>query len=147
MLLGGGLEMPPTSLEVKVREKTEKVEKIEKRLVTLETNYALVLSDRDGWKKAFYNLQSWVSERLGWGAMDTCPDDGVDGSTAFGESQPPKPPGSPSGSQIMPPKMMKRKDIKKMVKKQIVEAIEECKKTRANPGNAGGCGPEIQEEW
>ncbi|GKB27283.1 hypothetical protein Tco_0866684 [Tanacetum coccineum] len=86
-------------LEDKDQEKTEKVEKIEKRLVTLETNYALVLSDRDGWKKAFYNLQSWVSERLGWGAMDTCPDDGVDGSTAFGESQPPKPPGSPSGSQ------------------------------------------------
>ncbi|GJZ20785.1 hypothetical protein Tco_0557375 [Tanacetum coccineum] len=61
-------------LEDKDQEKTEKVEKMEKRLKTLEINYAL-------------------------GAMDTCPDDGVDGSAAFGESQPPKPPGSPSGSQ------------------------------------------------
>ncbi|GJV39805.1 putative reverse transcriptase domain-containing protein, partial [Tanacetum coccineum] len=42
---------------------------------------------------------------------------------------------------IMPPKMMKRKAIKKMVKKQIAEAIEEYEKTRANPGNDGGSGP------
>ncbi|GJZ22476.1 putative reverse transcriptase domain-containing protein, partial [Tanacetum coccineum] len=37
--------------------------------------------------------------------------------------------------------MMKRKAFKKMVKKQIAEAIEEYEKTRANPGNAGGSGP------
>ncbi|GKC99002.1 putative reverse transcriptase domain-containing protein [Tanacetum coccineum] len=36
---------------------------------------------------------------------------------------------------IMPPKMMKRKAVKKMVKKQIAEAIEEYEKTRANPCN------------
>ncbi|GJW38168.1 putative reverse transcriptase domain-containing protein [Tanacetum coccineum] len=41
----------------------------------------------------------------------------------------------------MPPKMMKRKAVKKMVKKQIAEAIEEYEKTRANLGNAGGSGP------
>ncbi|GJW92001.1 putative reverse transcriptase domain-containing protein [Tanacetum coccineum] len=41
----------------------------------------------------------------------------------------------------MPPKMMKRKAINKMVKKQIAEAIEEYEKTRANPYNAGGSGP------
>ncbi|GJW90264.1 hypothetical protein Tco_0167817 [Tanacetum coccineum] len=76
----------------------EKTKKMEKRLETLETNYALVLSDRDGWKKAIYNLQAWVSERFGRGAMDARPDDGVDGSAAFGESQPPKLPRSPSGS-------------------------------------------------
>nr|GEY86344.1 putative reverse transcriptase domain-containing protein [Tanacetum cinerariifolium] len=40
----------------------------------------------------------------------------------------------------MPPKMMKRKVVKKMVKKQIAEAIEEYKKTRVNPGNASGSG-------
>ncbi|GJZ98643.1 putative reverse transcriptase domain-containing protein [Tanacetum coccineum] len=63
---------------------------------------------------------AWVSERLGWGAMHARPDDGVDG--------------------IMPPKMMKRKAVKKMVKKRIAEAIEEYEKTRANPDNAGGSG-------
>ncbi|GJU32211.1 ribonuclease H-like domain-containing protein [Tanacetum coccineum] len=84
-----------------------------------------------------------VSERFGRGAMDARPDDGVDGSAAFGESQPPKLPGSPSGSQIMPPKMIKRKAVKKIVKKQIAEAIEEYEKTRANPGNAGGSGPGV----
>ncbi|GKF36078.1 hypothetical protein Tco_0112836, partial [Tanacetum coccineum] len=72
---------------------------MEKRLETLGANYALVLSDRDRWEKAFYNLQVWVSERLGWGAMDARPDDVVDGLATFGESQPPKPQGPPSGSQ------------------------------------------------
>ncbi|GJX69361.1 putative reverse transcriptase domain-containing protein [Tanacetum coccineum] len=45
--------------------------------------------------------------------------------------------------EIMTPKMMKRKAVKKMVKKQIAEVIEEYEKTRANPGNAGGSGPAI----
>nr|GEU56601.1 putative reverse transcriptase domain-containing protein [Tanacetum cinerariifolium] len=40
----------------------------------------------------------------------------------------------------MPPKMMKRKAVKKMVKKQTSEAIEEYEKTRANPRNASGSG-------
>ncbi|GKC43082.1 hypothetical protein Tco_1060804 [Tanacetum coccineum] len=95
----GGVEGRVTKLEDKDQEKTNRMEKMKKRLETLETNYALVLSDRDGWKTAFYNLQTWVSERFGRGAMDARPDDGVDGSTAFGESQPLKPPGSPSGSE------------------------------------------------
>ncbi|GJV27045.1 hypothetical protein Tco_1383493 [Tanacetum coccineum] len=88
-----------TKLEDQDQEKTEEMKKMKKRLKTLETNYALVLSDRDEWKKAFYNLQAWVSERFGRGAMDAHPGDGVDGSAACGESQPPKPPGSPSSSQ------------------------------------------------
>nr|GEU40049.1 reverse transcriptase domain-containing protein [Tanacetum cinerariifolium] len=41
----------------------------------------------------------------------------------------------------MPPKMMKREAVKKIVKKRITEAIEEYEKTRANPGNVGGSGP------
>ncbi|GJV50639.1 hypothetical protein Tco_1446380 [Tanacetum coccineum] len=41
----------------------------------------------------------------------------------------------------MPPKMMKRKAVKKMVKKRIAEAIKEYENTRANPCNAGGYGP------
>ncbi|GKB19111.1 hypothetical protein Tco_0853034 [Tanacetum coccineum] len=40
----------------------------------------------------------------------------------------------------MPPKMMKRKAVKKMVKKGVAEAIAEYEKTRANPDNAGGSG-------
>nr|GEX89965.1 reverse transcriptase domain-containing protein [Tanacetum cinerariifolium] len=40
----------------------------------------------------------------------------------------------------MPPKMMKRKAVKKMVKKRIVEAIVEYEKTRANPDNVEGSG-------
>nr|GEX40818.1 putative reverse transcriptase domain-containing protein [Tanacetum cinerariifolium] len=36
----------------------------------------------------------------------------------------------------MPPRMMKRKDINKMVKKQIAEAIEEYERTRVDLGNA-----------
>nr|GEX71462.1 hypothetical protein [Tanacetum cinerariifolium] len=40
----------------------------------------------------------------------------------------------------MPPKMMKRKAVEKMEKKQITKAIEEYEKTRANSGNASGSG-------
>nr|GEV30819.1 putative reverse transcriptase domain-containing protein [Tanacetum cinerariifolium] len=82
-----------TKLEDKYQEKAEEIEKMKKRLGALETNYALVLSDRDEWKKA-----------------------------------------------IMPPKMMKRKAVKKMVRKRIAKAIEEYKKTKANLGNARGSG-------
>ncbi|GKD41548.1 hypothetical protein Tco_1261755, partial [Tanacetum coccineum] len=103
----------------------ENMDKMEKRLEKLETNYALVLSDRDGWKKAFHNLQAWVSERLGWGVMDACPDDDVDGSAAFRESQPPKPQGPPNGSQIMPPKMLKRKAVKKIM---IESCLPRCRR-------------------
>ncbi|GJY67512.1 hypothetical protein Tco_0469750 [Tanacetum coccineum] len=85
----GGVEGRMTKLEDKDREKTNKMEKIEKRLEALKTNYALVSSDQD---------------------------------------------------RIMPPKMMKRKAVKKMVKKRIAKAIEEYEKTRANPGNASGSG-------
>nr|GEV30186.1 hypothetical protein [Tanacetum cinerariifolium] len=46
-----------TELENKEQEKAKEMEKIKKRLGTLEANYSLVLSDRDEWKKAFYNLQ------------------------------------------------------------------------------------------
>nr|GEU59641.1 reverse transcriptase domain-containing protein [Tanacetum cinerariifolium] len=41
---------------------------------------------------------------------------------------------------IMPPKMMKRKAVKKMVKKQIAKAIEEYEKIKVNPGNTSGSG-------
>nr|GEU47865.1 hypothetical protein [Tanacetum cinerariifolium] len=88
-----------TKLEDKDQEKAEEMKKIKKRLRTLETNYSLVLSDRDEWKKAFYNLQAWVSERLGRGALDARPDIGDDGPASFRESKPPKLLGSPSSSQ------------------------------------------------
>nr|GEU98915.1 hypothetical protein [Tanacetum cinerariifolium] len=69
-----------------------------------------------------------VSERLGRGAWDARPDVGDDGPVSFGESKPPKPPGSPSSSyymllqsltelctciidRIMPPKTMKQKSM------------------------------------
>nr|GEZ01819.1 hypothetical protein [Tanacetum cinerariifolium] len=58
-----------------------------------------ILSDPDEWRKVFLNLHAWVSERLGRGALDARPDVGDDGPVSFGESKPPKPPGSPSSSQ------------------------------------------------
>nr|GEY01088.1 hypothetical protein [Tanacetum cinerariifolium] len=83
---------------------------------------------------------AWVSERLGRGTLDARPDIGDDGLVFFRESKPPKLPGSPSSSQIMPSKMMKGKVVNKMVKKQIAEAIEEYERTRVNPGNPSGFG-------
>nr|GEZ28785.1 hypothetical protein [Tanacetum cinerariifolium] len=39
--------------------------------------------------------------------------------------------------KIMPPKMLKRKAVKKMVKNRVAKAIAEYEKTKANPDNAG----------
>nr|GEW11675.1 putative reverse transcriptase domain-containing protein [Tanacetum cinerariifolium] len=129
-----------TELENKEKEKANEMEKIKKHLGTLKANNSLVLSDRVEWKKAFFNLRAWVSERLGRGALDACPDIGDDGPVSFGESKPPKPSGSLSSSQIMHAKMMKRNVVMKMVKKRIAKAIEGYERTRVNPGNASGSG-------
>nr|GEX26677.1 hypothetical protein [Tanacetum cinerariifolium] len=58
-----------------------------REIARLDDNNELLLSN------------AWVSERFRRGAMDARPDVGVDGSATFGDSQPPKPPGSPSSSQ------------------------------------------------
>nr|GEY11650.1 hypothetical protein [Tanacetum cinerariifolium] len=77
----------------------DKMEKMEKRLEMLETNYALLLSDRDRLERAFYHMQVWVSERLEWDAIDATPDDNIDVLATIKESRPPEPRGEPSGSQ------------------------------------------------
>nr|GFB21709.1 hypothetical protein [Tanacetum cinerariifolium] len=87
-----------TDLENREQEKDEEMVKVKKHLGKLEANYSLVLSDRDGWRKAFLNLQALVSERLGRGAWDARPDVGDDGPVSFGESKPPKPLGSSRSS-------------------------------------------------
>nr|GFA04668.1 hypothetical protein [Tanacetum cinerariifolium] len=87
-----------TDLENREHEKDEEMVKVKKRLGMLEANYSLVLIDRDGWRKAFLNLQAWVFERLGRGAWDARPDVGDDGPVSFRESKPTKPRGSPSSS-------------------------------------------------
>nr|GEW77085.1 hypothetical protein [Tanacetum cinerariifolium] len=116
-----------TDLENREQEKDVEMVKVKKRLETLEANYSLVLSDRDGWRKAFLNLQAWVSERLRRGAWDARPDILTELCTCVID-------------RIMPPKMMKRKAVNKMVKKQIAEAIEEYERTRVDLGNASGLG-------
>nr|GEV31803.1 hypothetical protein [Tanacetum cinerariifolium] len=93
------LEMPPIGSTYE--EKDEEMVKVKKRLGTLEANYSLVLSDPDGWRKAFLNLQAWVFERLGRGAWDARPDVDDDGPVSFGESKPPKPSGSPSKAEYI----------------------------------------------
>nr|GFB45330.1 hypothetical protein [Tanacetum cinerariifolium] len=65
-------------------EKDEEMVKVKKRLGTLKVNYSLVLSDRDGRRKAFINLQAWVFERLRRGAWDAPPDVGDDGPVFLG---------------------------------------------------------------
>ncbi|GJS78187.1 hypothetical protein Tco_0728068 [Tanacetum coccineum] len=107
------IENKVTKLEDQDQEKMEEMKKMKKRLKTLKTNYALVLSDRDEWKKAFYNLHAWVSERFGRGAMDAHPGDGVD--------------------RIMPPRRLKKKSSTLRGKNVVAKAIEEYEKTRANP--------------
>nr|GEW43989.1 hypothetical protein [Tanacetum cinerariifolium] len=106
-----------------IREGKKRMDKMEQ---DLGDEMQFILSDRDGWRKAFLNLQTWVSERLRRGTWVARPDVGDDGPVSFGE--------------IMPPKMMKRKAVNKMVKNWIAEAIEEYKRTRVDLGNASGSG-------
>nr|GEZ31162.1 putative reverse transcriptase domain-containing protein [Tanacetum cinerariifolium] len=118
------------------------MDNMKKRLGMLEANYSLVLSDRDEWMKAFFNLQAWVSERLGQVLWMHAQILVMMGQFLLGSLNLPNRqdllvvPSSP----IMPPKMMKRKAVNKMVKKRIAEAIEEYERTRVNPGNASGPG-------
>nr|GEX78108.1 hypothetical protein [Tanacetum cinerariifolium] len=91
-----GVEGRVTKLEDNDQEKMDKMERMEKRLETIKTNYALVLSNKDRLDIVFYHMHVSVSERLGWYAR---PYDSIDVLTTFGESQPPKPQGPPSGSQ------------------------------------------------
>nr|GFB66574.1 hypothetical protein [Tanacetum cinerariifolium] len=116
-----------TDLENREREKDEEMDKVKKRLGMLEANYSLVLSDHDEWRKAFLNLQAWVSERLERGALNARPDILTEFCTCIID-------------KIMPPKMMKRKAVNNMMKKQIAEAIEEYERTRVGLGNASGSG-------
>nr|GEW85014.1 hypothetical protein [Tanacetum cinerariifolium] len=112
-----------TKLEDKDQEKAGEIEKMKKHLGALETNYALVLSNRDEWKKVFYNLQDWVLERFGRGAMDARSNDSVDGPASFGESTPPKPPGSPSSSQTMLPRRLRGAISTKRLKRAAMEKL------------------------
>ncbi|GJR34655.1 hypothetical protein Tco_1210339 [Tanacetum coccineum] len=52
-----------------------------------------------------------------------------------------RPPGPPDGSQIMPPKRLKRRAIERMVKRRVTEAITKYERNRPNLKNAGGSGP------
>nr|GEV61461.1 hypothetical protein [Tanacetum cinerariifolium] len=53
-----------TKLEEKDQEKAEEMEKMKKPLGTLETNCALVLSDRDEWKKILTEFCSCIVDRI-----------------------------------------------------------------------------------
>nr|GEX83809.1 putative reverse transcriptase domain-containing protein [Tanacetum cinerariifolium] len=160
MQFSNRVEHRVTDLENSEKEKDEEMVKVKKRLGTLEANYLLVLSDRDEWRRAFLNLQALAFERLRRGAWDARPDVGDNGPVSFRKSKPPKPPGSPNTcpykfllklstcivDRIMPPKMMKRKAVNKMVKKQIAEAIEEYERNRVDLGNASGSGEANTEQ-
>nr|GEX94054.1 hypothetical protein [Tanacetum cinerariifolium] len=93
-----GVEGRVTKLEDNDQEKMDKMERMEKCLETLETNYALVLSDKDRLERAFYHMQVWVSKRLGWGTMDVRLDESIDVLASFGESQPLEPHGAPTNT-------------------------------------------------
>ncbi|GJX14055.1 hypothetical protein Tco_0205813, partial [Tanacetum coccineum] len=43
-------------------------------------------------------------------------------------------------NRIIPPRRLKKKYVKRLVEKHVAKAIEEYKKTKANPGNASGSG-------
>nr|GEW48799.1 hypothetical protein [Tanacetum cinerariifolium] len=98
MQFNNKVEHRVTDLENMEQERDEEMVKVKKRLGTLKANYSLVLSERDEWRIAFFNMQALVFERLGWGAWDARPDVGNDRHVSFVEPKPPKPPGSPSSS-------------------------------------------------
>nr|GEY33193.1 hypothetical protein [Tanacetum cinerariifolium] len=136
MQFSNRVEQRVTDLENKEHKNDEEMVKVKKRLGTLKANYSLVLSGRDEWRRAFLNLQALVFKRLGRGAWDARPDVGDNGPISFGESKPPKPPGSPSSPRVI----LVSFAVNKMVKKRIAEAIEEYERTRVDLGNASGSG-------
>ncbi|GKE72285.1 hypothetical protein Tco_1534326 [Tanacetum coccineum] len=49
-----------------------------------------------------------------------------------------RPHGPPDGSQIMPPRRLKRRDVERLVSSRVAEAIAKYERNRTNPENAGG---------
>ncbi|GJX80955.1 putative reverse transcriptase domain-containing protein [Tanacetum coccineum] len=85
----------------------------------------LVRTQRD-----LYEMTDWAhgfyEGILRIGAVRDRPSESIDMLAVYGE--------------IMPPKMLKRKAVTKMVKKQVAKAIAEYERTKVNPGNAIGSG-------
>nr|GEV39646.1 hypothetical protein [Tanacetum cinerariifolium] len=145
------------SFNVKYLERSEKkrqseidadssgIRRVERRMDALDRDSG----DQIGWRerstickymleRAFYHMQVWVSERLGWGAMDARPDDSIDMLATFGESQPPKPQGPPDDSKTMPPKRLRRAAVEQLIGDRVAEAIAEHERNRPHPSNVGG---------
>nr|GEW35035.1 hypothetical protein [Tanacetum cinerariifolium]GEW52205.1 hypothetical protein [Tanacetum cinerariifolium] len=92
---------------------------VEDRMTGLENN-----DQEKKLEKAFYHMQVWVSERLGWGAMDACPDGSIDVVTTFGET--------------MPPRRLRRAVVEQLIADRVAEAIVEHERNRPNLVNVRG---------
>nr|GFB78047.1 putative reverse transcriptase domain-containing protein [Tanacetum cinerariifolium] len=76
------------------------IARVEHRVTDLENREQENDEEMDK-RRAFLNLQALVFERLGRDAWDARPDVGDNEPVSFGESKPPKPPGSPSNGKIV----------------------------------------------
>ncbi|GJW05106.1 hypothetical protein Tco_1563962 [Tanacetum coccineum] len=84
VVASGALEMLPTGSTFEVKERMNEFDRDlgdEVQFSNLVENRVTKLEDKDQEKTE----KDWVSNRFGRGAMDARPDDGVDGSAAFGE--------------------------------------------------------------
>ncbi|GKE25764.1 hypothetical protein Tco_1441148, partial [Tanacetum coccineum] len=70
-----------------------------RRMDSLEAGHTLAAMSRDRLEREFYNIQVWIAERMGWGAMEARPSDSIDVLAVYGESRPQGSQGLPDGPQ------------------------------------------------
>ncbi|GJX42379.1 RNA-directed DNA polymerase, eukaryota [Tanacetum coccineum] len=72
--------------------------RMRRRMDSLEAGHTLAAMSRDRLEREFYNIQVWIAERMGWGAMEARPSDSIDVLAVYGESRPQGSQGLPAGT-------------------------------------------------
>nr|GEX57935.1 reverse transcriptase domain-containing protein [Tanacetum cinerariifolium] len=75
----------------------EKMRKLERLVDALEVSNTLMAMDRDMIKRDFFSMLVWLSEFMGWGAIEACPRKSIDVLAVYGDAKPSEPHGPPDG--------------------------------------------------
>ncbi|GJR55684.1 hypothetical protein Tco_1406205 [Tanacetum coccineum] len=82
----------------------------------------------------------FMSEVIGRGVVKARPSESIDVLAVYGDAKYSDSQGPPDGPQTMPPRRLKRRDVKRLVANRVAEAIAEYKRNKPNPEGAGGSG-------
>ncbi|GJT61352.1 hypothetical protein Tco_1004885 [Tanacetum coccineum] len=94
-------------------------------------------------------ILDFMSEVMGWGAVEALPSESIDVLAVYGDAKRLEPQGPPDGSQTLPPRRLRRRARKYLIFKRVAEAMgqdrrnlepttEGARGARENTGGTGG---------